>query len=188
MKTVNAAAQALLNRAIAGELIPMPLLVYLNLAVPQRWTLDGRPVTWGGFTWSPQEVLFDKIKHSLSQIAGVRITVPGVTLSQRALAFEDVDGAAVELYMGVQDPATLVVEDAISLWAGVLDSAGFEDGPQPSVVFTAEHRGDYAMRQRVLRYTNAEQQRLYSGDTSLDYDPALDAAPVVWPAAAYWKQ
>jgi hypothetical protein len=44
-----------------------------------------------------------------------------------------------------------------------------------------------ALRPRVTRYTNNEQQRLYPGDTSLDVDPLTDAASLVWPAASYFK-
>jgi hypothetical protein len=43
------------------------------------------------------------------------------------------------------------------------------------------------MRPKPSRYTNDEQQRMFSGDTSLDRDPATDAAPVTWPAASYFR-
>ena len=46
----------------------------------------------------------------------------------------------------------------------------------------------HALRAKPSRYTNDEQQRRYTGDTSLDIDPATDAAPVAWPAASFFKQ
>lgn len=187
MKTVTTAAAALLTRLKNGEHIPILPLLYLALTVPQRWSLAGIPVTWGGNTYAPQEVQIERVQHSVSTIGSLRITVPGVTLAQRALAFEDVDGKACTLYLGIVDPATMVVEDAVTLWDGFLDVAGWEDGATPTIQFTAEHIGAYALRQRITRYTSSEQQRLYSGDTSLDYDPATDSAPIVWPYASYWK-
>jgi hypothetical protein len=55
------------------------------------------------------------------------------------------------------------------------------------VNFTAEHRQELAAQSKPSRYTNDEQQRLFPGDTALDFDPATDAAPLVWPAASYFK-
>ena len=53
--------------------------------------------------------------------------------------------------------------------------------------FLAESRASIAMRPRVTLYTNDEQQRLFAGDTSLDFDPAMDAAAVTWPAASFFR-
>ena len=65
--------------------------------------------------------------------------------------------------------------------------AGWQDGLSALVHFTAEHRASLALRQRVSRYTNDEQSRLSSGDTSLNVDPLTDAAPLVWPNASYFR-
>ena len=86
------------------------------------------------------------------------------------------------------DPDTAVVADAPFAWAGVLEVPAIEDGPTATIAVTAEHRGAVAVRVKPSRYTSDEQQRLYSGDTSLNFDPATDAAPLAWPAASYFKK
>ena len=75
----------------------------------------------------------------------------------------------------------------MQVWAGELDMPGWQGGPEALVHFSAESRASIALRQRPSRYTHDEQQRLYAGDTSLNFDPATDAAPVVWPAASYFR-
>ncbi|MEY2653781.1 MAG: hypothetical protein RLZZ524_809 [Pseudomonadota bacterium] len=187
MRTLNADALALQTRRLAGEKIPVIPLLFLDLTTPQRWAIAGTPLVWGGYTWEARDILLGEVEDSGSEYSGLRITLPGVSDSERALAFEDVEGAACELRLAYVDPDTAVVEDAVLVWAGELDVSGWQAGPEAIVHFTAEHRASIALRPRPSRYTNDEQQRLYTGDTSLDFDPQTDAAPVVWPAAGYFR-
>lgn len=189
MRALNSAAQALKARAISGEKIPLVPLVYVGFpSAPQRWALGGTSVVWGGFTWSAQDLALSPIEDDEKQPSGIRITLPGVAESQISLAVdEDIEGSQCLIYLALLDPATAVAEDAVQVWAGELDMPGWQDGTEALVHLTAEHRATIAMRPRVTRYTADEQQRLFSGDTSLDFDPATDAAPVVWPAASYFK-
>lgn len=188
MRTLNAGALALQARALAGERIPIIPLLYMGLTVPQRWALCGTPLVWGGFTWAARDVGISEVSDDAAEIAGLKITLPGVTESERALALSgDVEGSAVTLYLAFVDPVTAVVADAMQVWAGELDMPGWQGGPEALVHFTAESRASIALRQRPSRYTNDEQKRLHPGDTALDFDPATDAAPVVWPAASYFR-
>lgn len=189
MRTLNTAGAALLARAIAGEQIPVVPLVSVMLPVPQYWALGGTPLVWAGQTWQSQDVqLTSGVEDEADGASGIKIVLPGVTPSQIALATDpDVEGAEVKVYLAWVDPQTGVVADALQVWAGELDMPGWEDGPQALVHFAAEHRAAVAQRPRVLRYTNDEQQALYPGDTGLDFDPATDAGPLVWPAASYFK-
>ena len=91
--------------------------------------------------------------------------------------------AAVELLL----PLVRAVGDALLFWEGELDQAGWQAGRESIAHFTAESLASVALRPKPSRYTNDEQQRLYPGDTSLDVDPATDAATVVWPAASYFR-
>lgn len=188
MRALNPAAQALKARAIAGEKIPIHVLVFFDLPVPQRWAIGGTPLVWGGHTWAAQDMVIDTISDDVAQASGLRFTLPAVTESQISLTVdEDVEGSEVEVYMAFVDPANGSVADAILLWSGELDIPGWQDGPDALAHFTAEHRGTIAMRSRPQRYTNSEQQRLFPGDTSLAFDPTTDGAPLVWPAQSYFK-
>ena len=188
MRQLNAAAQALRVRARAGEQIPVVPLVYFGLQVPQRWAICGLPLVWAGNTWEPLDIAVSEISDDANEASGLRFTLPGVSDSQLALALVgNVEGKPVTVQLAWVDPATGSVADAMQVWAGELDVAGWQDGLSALVHFTAEHRASLALRQRVSRYTNDEQSRLSSGDTSLNVDPLTDAAPLVWPNASYFR-
>lgn len=188
MRTLNAGAAALQVRALAGEMIPVVPLVYFGTTVPQRWAVCGMALEYGGYTWEPLDIAVAEVQDNAAQHSGLRFTMPAATDVQLALAIAgDVEGAPVTVHFAWVDPATGTVEDAMQVWAGELDVAGWQDGPEAVAHFTAEHRAGVALRPRVSRYTNDEQQRLAPGDTALDIDPMTDAAPIVWPAASYFR-
>lgn len=190
MRAPNAEALALLARLRAGEQIPMVQLVeFLFESGAQRATTAGRPIPWNGETWQPLGLHIDPVQDDVGEFGNLTFSLPGVTESHLALALvEPVQGTKVRVYDALINPATGVVAGAVLAWAGELDTPGIEDGPQATVVANAEHRGAVALRTKPSRYTDDEQQRLYPGDTCLNFDPATDAAALVWPAASYFKQ
>jgi hypothetical protein len=185
--TLNAGGQALQARRLLGEKIPVVWLLYLGLAAPQRYALAGVDLVWGGHTWTARDVVISDVEDDVSDYSALQITLPGVTDPERAQAFADVEGAAVQLYRAWVDPATAQVADAVLRWSGELDVPGWQVGREALVHFVAESRAAIALRPSPIRYTNEEQQRLYPGDTSLDFDPATDAKPVAWPAASWFR-
>jgi len=188
VKTINIAGQALLDRLIAGENIPLVQLIEAELTVPQYWAVCGIPLIWSGRTWSPLDVQVGEVEEDVGGFNGLTFTLPGVTPSQIALAFDDLDEAAIRMYVALVDPDTGVVGDAFRVWSGALDTPSWQGGNDSAVVFGAEHRGMLALRVRTTRYTNDEQRRLFSDDTCFDYDPATDSEPFVWPTASFFKQ
>jgi hypothetical protein len=190
MRTLNTAGQALLARLIAGEQIPIVQLVMAEVSPTQYLCTAGLPVEWNGHTWQPVGLQIEPVTHSAgAEVDNLAFSLPGVQPDQLALALvEPVEGRAVRVYDALVDPATGEVADAVLAWSGTLNVPGLQDGPQAVVSWTAEHRALQALRPKPSRYTNDEQQRLFSGDTCLDYDPATDAAPEPWPAAAFFRK
>lgn len=188
MRTVNGTATALRARRLAGEKIPQVPLVHLAItAAPQRWALCAVPLVWGGYTWEPLDVAIGSVTDSVQQADGIKLTLPAVTPAQLALAAQDLEGSPVSVYLADVDPDSASVADAVQVWAGELDQPGWQDGLTALAHFRADPASVLALRDRVSRYTNDEQQRLFAGDTSLDVDPMTDAAPFVWPEASYFK-
>lgn len=189
MRALNAGALALLARAQAGEQVPMVQLVQLGLAVPQYLTTAGRRIEWGGQYWLPAGLgAIEPVQDTAAELPGLQFTLPGISEAQLAVALESgTEGTAVRVYDALIDPDTGACEDAVLAWSGTLNVPTLQDGPQADMVVTAEHRGMLALRPKVSRYTDDEQRRLYAGDTSLDFDPAVDAAPMVWPAASFFR-
>lgn len=185
MKTLTSIGNALLARYVAGEPINIVKLIHIALPVAQRWAVGGTEVTWGGFTWAAREIGLTAVENELGPSDLVRITLPGITDSERSLAFEDAEGVDCNIYVALVDPDTAEA-DAVLVWAGQIGVAGWEAGRQAAVHYTAESMLAAAMAQRPSRYTDEEQQRLHPGDTCLNQDPALDAAPISWPARSFF--
>lgn len=190
MRTVNAAGLALLDRLAAGEQIPIVQLVQALTSPALYLSTAGLPLEWGGHTWQPIGLQVAPVASNAgAEIEDLTFTLPGVTPDQLALALtEQVEGKIVRVYDALVDPDTGEVADAVLAWAGTLNVPSLSDGPEAVVSWTAEHRAIQAMRTKPSRYTNDEQQRLYPGDTCFNFDPAIDAAPVAWPAASFFKK
>lgn len=189
MRVLNTAAQALRARGLAGEKIPVVQLLELHLDVIWRLNTSGVSLTWGGYTWQGSGIAITAVQDDANEFVGLTFSLPGATQTQLALAFdEDVEGATVRVYDAWLDPDTAQVADAVLAWSGSLETPQIEDGPIATVAVQAEHRGAIAVRAKPSRYTNDEQQRLYPGDTCLNFDPATDAAPLTWPAASFFRK
>jgi hypothetical protein len=189
MRTLNATALALLARIEAGEQIPVVQLVELVLDTPLYMTTAGRPIPWNSNTWTPAGIVVEPVDDAIGEFASINLVIPGVSSELLALALsEDVEGQTARIYDAIIDPDSGVVGDAMLAWSGTMTMPAIEDGPTATVSIACEHRGMLAMRPKISRYTDDEQRRLYAGDTSLDFDPATDAAPLAWPAASYWRQ
>lgn len=191
MRVLTPAAQVLQARAIAGELVPVVQLLEVMLAEPLRLCTCGAPLQWAGHTWQPTALTVEPVEFSEGDVSSLRFTLPAVSPDDLALVLTaDVDGKTVRVYDAWVDPATGDVVDAPLAWAGRVNLPGFSDGPGASSAvaqWTADHRAVQAYRAKPVRYTHADQQRLYPGDTALNVDPATDAAPVPWPAASYFR-
>lgn len=189
MITWNAGAQALLDAAAAGGTpVEVTVLLYIGFTVPQRYVQNTKPKDWGGFTWAGVEFAIQPIDDSADARNALGFTFPGVTSAELSLALAgDVEGAPVDCYVAIVDPADGTVADAKLRWSGQLDVPGWQDGAEAAVHFTAEHLGDVAARVKPWYYTHDAQIREFSGDTFLDVDMGADGAGVVWPAASHYK-
>jgi hypothetical protein len=190
VRPLNTAAAALLARIQAGEQVPMVQLVEMVFSpTTERYTTAGHALTWGGHTWDALGVQIEPVDDNTGDMPGLAFVLPGVSGPSIALALvEDVEGVVVRVYDALVDPDTGVVADAVLAWSGTLTMPQLQDGRVAAVVLNAEHRGTTALRPKPSRYTDDEQRRLHPGDTSLDFDPATDAGPLVWPAASFFRQ
>jgi hypothetical protein len=190
MRTLTVAAQNLLDRIAAGEIIPMVQLVRVDTTPTMYLTTAGIALAWGGHTWQPVGLQIEPISDTATgEIDQLVFTLPAVTEDQIANGLtEDVAGVSVRVFDALVDPATGAVADAKQAWAGALSVPTLQYGAEATLSWTAEHRAARALRAKPSRYTNDEQRRLYPGDTSLDIDPQTDAKPLAWPAASFFKQ
>lgn len=190
MRTLSVAGQALLDRMAAGEQIPMVQLVRMDLSVTLYLTTANHDIPWDGHPWLRSNLAsIEPIEDVTGELQGLAFVIPGVNESGLSLALtEPVEGKVVRVWDLLLDPDTGEAVEAVAAFSGTLNVPAIEDGATAVVSVTAEHRGISAVRAKPSRYTNDEQQRLYPGDTSLDFDIATDAAPIAWPKASYFRK
>lgn len=191
MRTPNAAALALLDRIATGERVGWVQLVRMDMTpTPLLVTTAGRDITWGADTYIRGGLgSVEPIDDTGGELQGLSLTLPGVLPEHLAFVLNaQIEGVRVRVWDALVDPDTGAVADASLAWSGTLNVPGISDGPTAVVNVTAEHRGMLALRPKPRRYADAEQRRRYPLDTSLDFDPATDAAPLAWPKASFFKQ
>lgn len=78
-----------------------------------------------------------------------------------------------------------LVATPLLLFKGSIDEITASIGKRASVTITLKSRLADWERQRVLRYTDADQQKLYPGDRAFEFVPQLSQRKLIWPKAAF---
>lgn len=188
MRTVAAPAQAVL----AGPVVPLCLLLELGFSPAVRLCTGSVAIEWAGQLYYGTGTLgaVDVVSDEVQSTTGLRFTLSGVPSDSIALALgETVRGTSCVLRLVVLDPTTHAVLDAPIVFTGVLDTMPITHGAEDCTIgVVAIHRGDTYRRPKPLRYTDGDQQRLHSGDTSMRYVLSQAQVQDQWPAASYFRQ
>lgn len=185
MRTVSVGAQS----ALSGS-EPVPIVAFLELQLSSMFYLctAGVDIDWNGHTWLATGLLgsIDIISDTATELSGLKFTLSGVSSDALALSLgENIQGAPAIMRIAMLDPQTHAVIDVQDVWSGTLDQMTTSGG---TISVTAEHRGISMQRPNAIRYTDADQQRLYPGDRCLEYIVAQSQSQDVWPAASWFKQ
>lgn len=188
MRTFAAPAATVL----AGPVVPLVMLVELGFSPGIRLCSGSVTVSYGGNNYAGTGTLgaVEAVTDEVQSTAGLRFTLSGVPSESIALALgETVRGTPCTLRMAVLDPVTHAVLDAPPLFTGTLDQMPITHGQDTCTIgVVAIHRGETYRRPKPLRYTDGDQQRLFTGDTSLRYVLSQSQAQDVWPAAGLFRQ
>jgi hypothetical protein len=188
MRAISGAAAT----ALTQPTVPMALLVDMMLTSPLRVCTGGWTLTWNGYTYTAVGGLgsVEPVQENLGAPAALRFTLSGVPSSMVSLVLaEPVQGKLVNVYVAIFDPATYQILDAALEWTGKLDTMTLgEDGGTAVVTVTAEHAGLDLLRTVTTRYTDADQQRLYTGDLGFQYVTDQADQVLVWPAASFFRR
>ena len=134
-------------------------------------------------------ISIDRIAETATQTEGLKIGLAGAPSANVAIALaEKVQGRLCTVRLAVIDGAgALQVDD--NVWTGMMDVLALEDSAdQCSVAITAEHMLTVWDRPRPVRYTDAQQQALFSGDLGLQYVEEMAEAQIVWPGKEFFQQ
>lgn len=150
------------------------------------WTL-----AWGGDSYLAVGQLgeIQEIDDSPGEVKGVSFSLSGVSSDAIALALvEPVQGKPLTIYTAIFNPSTYQIADASIEWAGKIDVFSIdENGETCALRVTAEHSGIDLLRPDVVRYTDADQRRLFSGDLGFQYVIDQSDKQIVWPSREFFK-
>ncbi len=154
------------------------------------WNSGYRDITFNSKTYIASGVL--------GSVSGVReeagIKSSGITLTLSGVKPEMVSLALSEPYLGrkcwlhcavVDDAGIFDPNLAVLLFYGKLDDLSGESGQSASFSISVRSRLSDWERERILRYTDADQQKLYPGDKGMEFIPQLSQRKIIWPKAAF---
>lgn len=185
-RDINAGAAAVLGGTFAAA-----VFVEMLLDTPLYFSNAGIDIVHGGHTWlGVQQLQVDAVEEGAQQAERLRLTLPAVPNQFLALALStNIRGKSVNVYLGIMDPDAQAMLQLVPLWGGQLDQMPVSYGPDnASISVTAEHRAVAFARPKPLRYTDADQRRLYSGDKCLEYLIDQSQKQDVWPSAEWFKR
>lgn len=187
MRTLESAASAALDDAA----VVVVLLVEMALTETIRLCTASHDITYGGQVYQAIGDLgsVEEVKDAMGEVTSLNFSLSGVSNDNLSIAInEPIKGKAAYLRMALLDTSTRSVLDAPLVWSGTCDQMPIEFGKATSAInVTCQHRGVTFGRPKPLRYTDADQQSLFPGDTSLRFIPVQSQHPDVWPAASFYR-
>ena len=175
-----------------GNRLGLVLLVEMQLtSAPLYAATCPVDIEYNGNTYlGGRQVAIDEVKDQGGEVQALSFTLSGVPSELLAVALaENIQGRPVYVSAALLDPDTMAIGAVLPLWSGQLDQMPVRHGGETSVItVTAEHRGIAFARPKPLRYTDADQRRLFAGDRSLEYLISQSQHQDIWPAAAFFRQ
>lgn len=174
----------MVSEVTTAQLSPI-LMAELNFTPPvYLWSGYGT-LTYNGIgylglgtlgTISPVQETTDLSARGISmQLSGVP-----TALVYEALT-DDYQGRACSVMFGALSPTAGLVASPITIFSGRMDVMQLSDDGQTSqITMTAENKLIDFKRTREIRYTDEEQQRLYSGDLGLEFVNAIQEKTIYW--------
>lgn len=180
------AAATLGLRVVLVQLVEMDFTSGLLYACTAPIDID-----WNGHTYlGGRHLAVDTVAEQGGELQGLRFSLSGVPSEWLALALsEPLQGRSVVVRLALLHPDTHAILHVMPLWRGSMDQMPVRHGGEASVItVTAEHRGVHLARPKPIRYTDAEQRRLFGGDRCLEYLVSQAQHPDVWPSAEFFKK
>jgi hypothetical protein len=178
--------------ALLQPTVPLAMLIDMDLSEPFRLNTTAWNLEWGGETYVGAGAVgrIEEMESAPGEIKGLRFTINGVPSELLALALaEPVQGKAVTVSTAIFSNSSYLVLDVVPEWLGRLDTMTInEEGDKATIIVTAEHVGIDLLRSNALRYSHADQMRLYPGDRSFEYVSDQSDKPIVWPSREFYKQ
>jgi hypothetical protein len=94
---------------------------------------------------------------------------------------EDYQGRTCSVMFGALSPTAGLISSPITVFSGRMDVMQISDDGQSSLItMSAENKLIDFKRTREIRYTDEEQQAIYSGDLGLEFVNAIQEKTIYW--------
>jgi len=125
------------------------------------------------------------VETSDTRASGIEIKLNGLDTSILSAGLtEDTQGMVVEVYFGVlttTNNADAIVDTPYQVFSGFIDAMILTDGGETSTLtFTVENKLITLERPTDRRYTDQDQQNLFSGDKGCSFVTSLQDKAIAW--------
>jgi hypothetical protein len=149
-------------------------------------------INWNSNDWIGAGNLgaVEEIDDKVAEQKGLKFSLSGVPSALLAVALaEPIRNKSCSVYVCVLDATTHAVLDVPTVWTGTLDQMTVTQNAGSCVIgVSAEHPGATYGRPKPLRYTDADQQAIFPGDTSLRFVVDQSQKQDTWPAASFFRK
>lgn len=142
--------------------------------------LSWNSATWLGNGWF--QGISDVQETGETRASALDITLSGVPLALISLILTEATHSSTgRVWVGVFNSSGAIIANPYLLFSGTLSAPRVDDSPdQADVVLTYEDELVWLQRASELRYTNAAQQSLFSGDRGFEYVLGLEEWKGFW--------
>ena len=181
VKTLSSNNSAVLNDSVIKPVYFIKFefptgTVYLNSS-DRNFTISGQEYLGIGLIGSISTIQ----ESSELQANGVKITLSGIPNTYVSIALtSDYQGSPTEITLGFLDSNYVLVDPPFTVFVGKVDTMGIALGDTATIELEVENRLIDWERPRISRFTNEEQQNLYSGDKGLEFVDSVAEKELFW--------
>lgn len=187
MRSLSSALQT----AVVQPVVPTIMLVRIDFdSGVMAWNSGYRDIMYDGVTYVAAGHLgsISPTREAPGiKAAGISITLSGVKPEIVSLLLsEPYMNRPVRIYLAVTDEQWAFNADLTTLYfRGRIDTITGSQGQTSSFTVAVRSRLADWERQRTLRYTDADQQKLHPGDKGMEFIAQLSQRKIIWPKAAF---
>ena len=160
---------------------------FLKLDFPGGTTYlntSDRHITWGGNQFlgiGTIGTISDIEETSELQANGIKVTLSGIPGTYISIALTtEYQGSTATQYLGFLNNSYALVDDPFITFVGKVDTMAISLSDTATIELDIENRLIDWERPRISRFTNEEQQNLYSGDKGLEFVDSVAEKELFW--------
>lgn len=143
-----------------------------------------RDITWGGNSYIGSGTigtLSDIEETAELQANGIKLTLSGIPSTYVSIALTtEYQGSTATEYLGFLNNDYVLVDDPFIIFVGKVDTMSISLSDTATIELEIENRLVDWERPKISRFTNEEQQNLYSGDKGLEFVDSVAEKELFW--------